>query len=375
MGKGLSYRLPGQCVNDGANSGLYFFKTVNMHMVWSSPTCSTQMESGFFACGSDPLLVPPKAGTEKYPPNFIPTSDSVVFGRPYGKSFTTPTELTALNGDPVYFSQNDIAPWKPTTYCPPPLNRYSRAGPAYNNCHLYGAMNRRKANNNNYTNRADYNFIDGFEVPYADYKEKLCGTGCPTQNWLIFSNPAQPLFTTVNEPFTISTHFEQCGQPCPSDPNNGGNLYVPFCAPMRARKENGDVIGEYTGLAVSAVFGMCSLAYGFARPYLPPNEWDPSTPPKPRVDSGRAFYSIEVSVYFTGNSTDPSYLLGSPLLGKYRYYLYSAPQNQKWKYPFRVLFQDTIYASNPMQIICNVINEGPLTFTLNASNQKVLVTY
>lgn len=374
MGKGYSLPLAGQCINDGNDSGLYFMKTVNMHVVWSSPTCSAQTDGGFFACGSSPFFTPPKPYTEPYPINYVPPSGSTSYGFIYGISENVPVTLTGLNGDPLYFSAGDLAPWLPKTYCPPPYNVYNRAGPAYTNCHCYGAMTRRPANNNNYANRANYDFIDGFEVPYADYNAKICGE-CKTKNWLIFSNPAQPLYTTVDEPFLISTHFEQSGSAAPSDSANGGNLYVPFCAPMNVRKEDGTIVGQYTGLAVSAVFGMASLAYGFANPYLPPNEWSPNPPPKPKVDSHRAFYSLELSTYFRGTSTDSSYVVGSPLLSRQRYWLYSGPNTGNWRYPFRIMFQTTLYATNPTTIRLNVLGGTTQDLTLNNTNQKILVTY
>lgn len=378
MGRGLSYKLRGQCINAGSDSGLYFFKTVNLNMVWSSPTCSAQTQGGFFACGSSPFFPPPneRPGTEGYPINYV-GNNGLVYGKSYGKSQFDPIELTTLTGNPVYFNATDFAPWRPVNYCPPPLNRESRSGPAFKNCHVYGAMTRRLANNNNYTGRAEYEFVDGFEVPYADYNIKLCGDGCPTKNWLIFSNPAQPLFSTVNQPFTILTHFEQSGEPAPSDPANGGNLYVPFCGNMNVRAEDGTVIGYYSGLSISAVFGMCSLAYGFADPYRPPDEWSPLPPPKPKADPARAWYSLEVSVYFRGVTTNPDPIgtLGSPLIGKFRYYLYSGLSTGNWRYPFRVLFQDTIYATNPMRVNCNIIGEAPQEIIINTTNQKALVSY
>lgn len=382
MGAGYSTYLQAECLNTPLNNNIDLFKTITSHVVFSSPDCSNQRESGFFGCQSSPLLSPPVPYTENIPENYIPVSETVVYGKLYGKTGNTnPVLLTALNGDPVYFNSTEFAPWTNVKYCPAPYNVYNRSGPAFENCHCYGSLQRKLNNNNTYQDRLYYDFIDsGVQVPHPDYTFKQCGTGCPTNNWLIFSQPATNFWTSIPEPFKITTHFEQSGSACPSSPSYGGNLYIPFCDNMPVRKSDGTLAGYYTGLAFSLVYGQCSVVFP-VRPYLPPDPYSPVPPPNtPEVDPKKAMWSVEMSTYFRGTSVDPGYEIGSPLLSKIRFWLYSlAPggpgQTRDWRFPFRILYQSSVYADYPTIIDCNVIGSGPYRITLNQTNVKVLITY
>lgn len=387
MGKGYSQYLRGDCLNTPENNNMALFKTVNAHLVFSSPECTNQRTSGFFACGSYPFLVPPVNYTEQIPQNYIPPGDTIVYGKLYGKSQdTTPITLKDLKGNDVYFNSTEIQPWLPVPYCPMPYNIYQRSGPAFTNCHCYGAMVRRLANNNNYENRANYEWVDAaMQLPYSGYAERfpVCGEGCTTTNWLIMSNPAMPMWTSNDNPLVITTHYEQSGYNCPSNASNGGNLYIPFCAPMNVREADGNLLGQYTGIGFSLIYGQGSIVFP-TRPYLPPDEWSPVPPPNtPEVNPRRAFWSLEVSYFFRGTSVDPvNKPLGSPLIGKMRFYLYSlAPggpgQSRDWRFPFRILFQQSIYGDFRTPIELNVLTSPVTTqvINVNMTNMKALVTY
>lgn len=381
MGMGYSTRINGQCVNSGNNSGVEFLRTVSFNIAFSSMNCTSGVDGNFLACGSSPLFVPPVAGTEPYPQNYIPPSGTMPFAPVYGLSDgTVAKQLTRLNGDPVWFTAADVAPWQGKFYCPPPYAVGKVYGPSFKSCTCYGSMEKKDPTTGNYQQRESYNFVDGFEVPDPDRMVKTCGQVCTTRNWLTMSGTGNdavvPIFSSVNQPFLIDTHYENCGETAPSNPNFGGDRFIPFCAPINCRLEDGTIIGQYTGICFSAVFGMANLAYGFANPYLPSDPFSPVPPPKPPVDSHRFFCSLELSTYFTGITTNAQYPLGSPLLTKVRYWLYSSVSITPWRYPLKIMFSSSIYLTNPFLIRMNVIGDpNPLDLKMNLTNQKVYVSY
>jgi len=381
MGSGYSNRLLGQCVNSGSNSGVEFLRTVSFNIAYSSMNCTSGVDGNYMACGSSPLFTPPVAGTEPYPQNYIPPSGTMPFCPIYGLSDgTIPVELTRLDGEPVWFTSADVAPWQGRSYCPPPYDRGKAYGPSFKSCTCFGSMEKKDPTTGMYVNRESYDFVDGFEVPDPDRQVKICGQGCPTRNWLIFSGAGNdaviPIFSSVAEPFKINTHYENSGESAPSSPNYGGDRFIPFCAPINCRRETGEVIGQYTGLCFSAVFGMSNLAYAFANPYLPSDPFTPLPPPKPPVDSHRFFASLELSTYFTGITSDGNFPLGSPLINKTRYWIYSSATITPWRYPLKIMFSSGIYLSNPFFIRMNVIGDPtPFDLKMNLTNQKVYVSY
>lgn len=380
--KGYAERLNANCFNNGANTGTNLLKTLSYHIVYSSPNCTAQLNGGFFACGSSDLLNPPVPYTRQYPPNYNPPSTSIVLGKKYGASSQTePTVLTRLDGVPVWFSNADLAPLKPVPYCPQPYNIYKRSGPAYQNCTAYGSLNRTNPTLPIPLNRKEYAFLDAFiTVPDPERNVKLCETGdkvCATNNWLTVAGLGDdlllPLFTTIPEPFLITTHYEQSKSPAPFDIN--GNSFIPFCNYLAARLETGEQIGYYSGICFSLIFSPAAITYGPVNPYLPQNEWSPVPPPKPPVDPHRAFYTLELSTFFRGHTTDVRFPIGSPLISKQRYYLYVGPENTNYQYPFRILFQESIYGSNPIQLTFNTVGAAPTTLPIDLTGQKVLITY
>lgn len=377
---GYAQRLNANCNNNGSNTGANLLKTLNYHIVFSSPTCTTPLEGGFFACGAD-SLTPTTPFTQKYPPNYNPPSGSTVLGKEYGSSSQTEsTILTRLDGEPVWFTQADLYPLRKVFFCPPPYAVYTRSGPAFSNCTCYGSLDRADPTKPIPTNRTNYKFLDAnITVPDPERNVKFCETGngiCATNNWLtvaaLGNDLLLPLFTSIPQPFTVQTHFEQSNSPAPF--NSLGENYIPFCENLACRLESGAQIGYYSGLCFSFIFSPGVITYGPINQYLPQNEWSPALPPKPVVDPHRAFYTCELSTYFRGHTTDPTYPVGSPLISKQRYYLYVGTENVRYQYPFRILFQESVYASNPFKITLNTIDASPTVFDLDFTGQKVLVT-
>ena len=379
---GYAERINANCFNNGNNTGTNLLKTLSYHIVYSSPNCSTPIDGGFFACGSSNLLVPPVPYTQPYPINYVPPSGSCVLGQIYGTSSQTePTTLTRLDGQPVWFTAGDMAPIDEKSYCPAPYNVAKRAGPAYPNCTAFGSLNRADPTDPIPTNRQYYEFLDAFlTVPDAERNINLCETGdkiCPTNNWLTVAGLGDdlllPLFTSIMNPFVITTHFEQSGTAAPY--NALGNGYIPFCANLNARLETGEIIGYYSGICFSLIFSPAAITYGPINQYLPQNNWNPAPPPRPPVDSHRAFYTLEMSTYYKGHTLDGNFPIGSPLISKQRYYLYVAPENTYYQYPFRILFAQGLQGSNPIKVTYNVIGTDPTTLDMNLTGQKVLITY
>jgi hypothetical protein len=121
---------------------------------------------------------------------------------------------------------------------------------------------------------------------------------------------------------------------------------------------------------------MSNLAYAFANPYLPSDPFSPLPPPTPPVDSHRFFASLELSIYFTGITSDGNFPLGSPLINKNRYWIYGSPTITPWRYPLKIMFSSGIYLSNPFFIRMNVIGDPtPFDLKMNLTNQKVYVSY
>jgi hypothetical protein len=242
-------------------------------------------------------------------------------------------------------------------------------------------MTRKLNNNNTYIDRLMYDWIDsGLEVPASDYGYKFCSEPCRTKNWLIMSHPATSLWTSIPEPFKITSHYEQSGSAVPSNAAYGGNLYIPFCDPMNVRAADGTLLGQYTGLSFVCIYGQASIVFPVI-PYLPPDPYSPVPPPNtPTVDPKKAFYSYEIWSFFRGTSVDPNVPLGSPLISKIRFWLYSlAPggpgQTRDWRYPFRIIYQSSVYADYPTNINCNIIGGATEQIIVNQTNIKGLITY
>jgi hypothetical protein len=386
MGKGFANRLSANCINKGLindqPSGLNFLRTVNYHIVFSSPNCTQSMPGGFFSCGSSDLLTPPSPYTRPYPINYVAPSGSMTQAFAYGKSSSTePTILRRLDGEQVYLTAADYAPLAPKPYCPAPYNIAKRAGPAFPIQSAFGSMQRRNPTLGNYPGRDNYDFLDASNtMPDVDRNVYLCETGdkrCDSNNWLIYSGQGNdavlPIYTNCANPFLITTHWEQSETAAPYSPL--GQDYLPFCDPIPARLLDGTIIGYYTGLCFSLIFGASVLAYGPFPQYLPSDPYSPLPPPKPPVDSHKAFYSVEIATFFRGQTTNANYPLGSPLLAKQRYWLYSGFNTPNWRFPFKFMCADSIYASNPFIIQVGVIGDTDKELTLNFSNQKVLITY
>lgn len=345
------------CLNQVANNFKPLFPFVNVHTVFSSPTCGQNRTSGIFGCKT--------SGTENIPISYT-FPNTLIQSKKYGVENKT-VNLKSYSNVDVYFNIADISSILPRQYCPSPFLTYT-SGPSLTTAHCYTHLKSRT----NYQDRLNYNFVDSsIQIPDNDLPDD-----CKTNNWLIFSNPAAKFYTNnITDPFKVISFYEQSGNSPSSDSTKGGNNYMPFCTPITARDQTGVALGQYTGLTFLYKFGQAINIVPF-RPYLP---YDPYTtiPNTTRVNPNALFYSLEVDVFWRGSNN----ILGSPLLNRIRYWFYSkAPggEGQPVAYydPFALIFKDTGFTYDwSFDLNLNIIGSAQQTITINLSNMQNLVTY
>lgn len=377
MGKGYSYRIEAECLENPVKNNMDFFNTINCHIAMHSPACG-QQNGGIFGCGTSMTGVP---STQPISVAYV-LPNELVLGKIYG-STNKDVSLMSRTSREVYFTNSDAVNYiLPREFCLPPYNRYKASGPPLQNAHCYQVLSRREFDQANYIKRLDHDFVDSYrEMPEEDItdRSRQCGDGCLSKNWLAFSHPAQDLYTTIPQPFLITTHFEQSGASPSQDTSGGGNNFMPFCAPIEAYVKNDagtpTKIGNYIGYSFVTIFGASNLTFPVKK-YLPFDEWDPE--PKPgRVRPTRSFYSIEVWIFMVGSNN----ALGSPLLNKIRFYLYSkAPgepgQRKNWTNPFIVCFQQGYGSGYSFNLNCRILGRTDTpTAVLNFTGMQILITY
>lgn len=357
---GIGYALTpvtAECLNTISNNMKPLFPFVNVHTVFSSPTCGQNRTSGIFGCKT--------SGTENIPISYI-TPNTLINGRKYGVENNT-VDLTMTDNTPVYFTLADLANILPRQYCPAPYLTFT-AGPSLSTAHCYAHL----LGKTNFNDRLQYDFVDSsIEIP-----QNALPDDCKTYNWLIYSNPGAKLYTNqVTDPFKVINFFEQSGNNPSSDSTKGGNTYMPFCSPINARKADGTLVGQYTGLTFLYKFGQAIPIISFM-PYLV-NDPYTTIPNTTRVNPAAIFYSLEVSVFWRASNAT----LGSPLLNRCRYWFYSkAPggdgQPAAYYDPFAILFKDNGLIDDwQFTMNLNVIGSAAQAITINLSNMQTLVTY
>lgn len=389
MGQGLSNRIRGNCLNFDPNQkrAKALYRTVTAHAVLSSSPCGQPRISMITGCNGNSFY-PNDPYKQFIPPQYI-TSNSVVNGLPYGSEQQT-VNLTDTKNNPIFFFPNDVTSIVSRNLCPPPYNRTFAAGPAVSNAHLFASLPRKFAPNNNYLNRENYEFVDS-NITIPTDKSKICGKGCETNNWLINiggrdattkNGGADFIYSNLNEPFKINTHFEDSGQRPPQSCVYGCSNLFPFCTPFNARIEDpenpGNYIlrGQYYGYTTSMIFSPAVHVFP-QKPYLVEDPYNNNPQNKPLINPKNVMYSIEVSVFLAGSNAD----LGSPLLTRIRYwFIQSVFQIKNYYEPFQILFKQPGFNYDYyIDLNANIVNPDktitPITIPINFSNLQVLVTF
>jgi hypothetical protein len=372
MGKGYGQLIRADCFNTLERNSIPLFRTVQAHAVMSSFTCGQPTTSTVTGCNGNAFF--PLLTDRQFIPVQYVLGNSMLYATFYGKN-TDAVNLTDIEGKPVYMTRATANTLLPRELCPALYNRTKAQGPSIKNAHAFMPMVRKFNYDNEYIDRLNYDWVNSIkQLPEAPFNKTLCGEGCKIDDWLAFKHPATSLWTTIPEPFRITTHFEQSGSTVPNNPIHYANDYYPFCTNIPIKKADGTSYGNYTGYCTVMIFGECQHVFP-VKPYLPidPYETDYNNP-KPIIPQA-AMYSLEVLWFWVSDNP----LLGSPLLSKIRYYLYSkAPaQVPNWTSPFQVMFsQSGIPTNYNFDVNLNVLRE-PCTdkITLNLSNLKILVTY
>jgi hypothetical protein len=369
MGRSYGKYIRGDCFNTIQRNSGPLLRTLTAHTVMGSFTCGQPTQSTITGCNGNAFF---PADTDK---QFIPQQyifgNSLVLARFYGDK-TPLVNLTDIDGNPVFFTQATVNTLKPRQLCPPLYNRTFAQGPSISNSHLFASMPRKFNYDNEYVDRLNYEWTDALvQMPIAPYDEQICGPGCTIRDWLAVLHPATSLYTSIPEPFKITTHYEQSGSPVPNNPIYYANNYLPFCTPIPVKKADGTAFGNYTGYSTVMIFGESRHVFP-AKPYLPPDPYNNEMPPK-QINPAAVIYSMEVWWFFVADNP----LLGSPLLSKIRYYYYSTnPSTPLYYTPFQIMFSQTgIPSSFDFGVNFNVLNKPcPELITLNLSNLRILVT-
>jgi len=390
MGRGYNNSITGQCINTILNNNIRILRTCTTHVAFSSPT-GNNYNSGVFTCGQnksyfDGTPFTPYYGTQQIPDFYTPPSAAIKRASyTYGQT-SNAVQLVTYLGDPVYFCEADLEPWRPRAmYVPNNIYNLFAQGPALQSSHAWDVLQRKQNNNNTYIDRKDYDFVNGYlikpttsttttEAPPATSTttpepEKFC----ELDNWLIYGHPATPLWTNLSEPFVATQYYEQSGEFPPRQSALGGQNFMPFCSPVPARDYDGNILGNYIGYSFSFKFGQATMAFP-VRPYLPTDPDSPFLPP-PFVNPRQAFYSMEVDVFLTSDNDD----LASPLLNRKRYWLYvkdglSGSGALVWE-PYFGMLLGPMNSMWYFDVVFNYINNsGSETIKFNLSDMNVLVS-
>jgi len=390
MGKGYSIRINGECITQHFDNKLEFFKTINAHVVMYSPPYSTNPRNGgAYGCKSNQFY-PAQPYIEQIPASYKYSSSSLVRAGAYGKSsaYEFMDLRTRSTGESVYFTQANFDKIKPRPYVPyqNPIDIKYAQGPAVSCAHAFLALKRKMANQNVYDGRLNHDFVDSIyyprneqdlntiDMPFCDAEK-----GGLSKNWLSFVHPANFLFTSVPEPFKIFNYYEDCGLSASTNSNYGGFNFMPFCSPLSTTNFDGTKdFGQYKGFTFVILFGQNAINFPIKK-YMPENPMSTSPTP-PKIDPTRAMYGCEIWTFLATDNAS----LGSPLIGRVRYWLYSlAPfkfeeQFTNWREPFRILFAGPSYnaPSYSFNINVRVLNNLSVqNIVIDLSGLQVLVTY
>jgi hypothetical protein len=386
MGRGYAIKTNGECVHFWERNNANFFKTINTHITFGSFTGCPNGNSGIYGCKGNRFFAN-TPGIEPIPPSMMPTG--VAKGPVYGKSKNTILLKTRSTQELVYFDSSSWDLIKPRQRCPiypgQTSARLDVQGPAFSNAHAICTLSRKMADQNNYVNRLDHNFVDGYSLPYdPENKPKpKCGEEDSgyTNKWLIFTHPATNLYTSIPEPFKIKDYYEESGSVPSQNPNYGGINFMPFCQPLSVYNyDKSKYFGQYLGLTFVIIFGQNAHAFPVKR-YLPDNYYI-TEPNPPKIDPTKALHGLELWAFWTASSPG----LGSPLIGKIRFWFHSmAPgketdgEGRDWIEPFMINFSSTTISAaseNVYVLDSRVINQNTITpLNLNLSGLQVFVTY
>jgi hypothetical protein len=386
MGRGYAIKTNGECVAYWERNNANLFKTVNAHITFGSFTGCPNGNGGIYGCkGNSFFANTPYIQT-------IPASmlaNGVPRGPIYGKSNTNITLKTKSTNEIVYFDNESWDAIKPRQRCLLyPGQREPRLdvqGPAVQNAHALCTLSRKLAPVNEYVNRFDHDFVDGYEIPFflpGDEKPK-CGSedGGFTNKWLVFTHPATSLYTTVPEPFKINNYYEECGLSPSQNANYGGINFMPFCKPLNVYNyDKSKWYGSYLGYTFVLIFGQNAHTFPIKK-YLPDDYYSTQPPPLPKIDPTKALYGLELWAFWVANNSG----LGSPLIGKVRLWFYSvAPgkedeNGREWISPFMINFSTTTPSAaseNTWILNPRIANQSTVTpLNINLSALQIFVTY
>lgn len=371
MGKSYSVRIRGDCVNVPQDNNMMLFKTVNCHIVCSSPNCNP-FESGLMGCKASNFS-PMTPYTEVIPEGYV-FPNSLNMGRKYGGDTTDKSmQLKTPSGKYIYFNSSDYDKIKKRSYCP--YYRGYAQGPAVQSAHCFVDLQRKLNNVNTYENRLEYDFVDAYQT-IPEGADPVCGKGCKTNNWLGFVHPAASLYTSITEPFRISNFYEESGESPSTNSSLGGFNFIPFCSSITARDSDGTALGSYIGYTFVAIFGLNCSNFPCKR-YLPEDPYDTAPTNKRKINPRMAIYGLELWAFWVGAGG-----IGSPLISKHRFWFNSlAPGNMgqisNWMKPFAILFKTPgFYGGNSKIVNCRVLNQPDVKdIEINLTNLQGLITY
>lgn len=382
MAKGWNNGIVGTCVNTLLNNNVRLHRTVTSHVVMNSPT-GVGFDSGTFACGRNAPFTA-ELGTRIIPDMYTFPNGSVFRAQGYYGQTSSPVQLVTYGDDPVFFCEDDLVWWRKRDLYQPNLYRMYASGPALQSSHAWQALQRKPAYANTYLDRFNYSFLDAASpikptTTSTTTPEPGPGTTttpapepppCQLNDWMVFQHPASPLWTNLTEPFVATKWYEQSGQMPVRASQLGGENFMPFCNPLPARRQDGEVLGSYVGYGFSLMFGQNTNAFP-VRPYLPRDPNSP-LPNPPFVQPTNAFYGVEMLVYIISD-TDA---LASPCIGRKRWWMYSnAGQSGgfTWFDPYFAILFGSMNSMWMFDVVFPYYQGGSESIKFNLSDLTVLV--
>jgi hypothetical protein len=297
MNEFVAEQLSGSCISSVVAGQA--FPSISLHILYYTTETTAPVTNQTGLCDNKMILKHDAAG-----------KNAVLYGSndhsPEGFDFP-------ISG--IKFDLLDVSKWDAKVITPYSIPAYTVSfdGPRFREPNTYIRLTKRDQVANPFA---------GSDVVYwTDANDQTFG-----QDWLGNAIPGGWCFTNrgIPEPMLGTIYFEDAKKATdpPNEVDRSKTLinenWTPFCEALPVYNSNGSLIGSFDGLAWIAFFNTAVVKNPMEPPldstYIGP-------PPMPKLDPKRQILNLEIWIYLTKNSSDPS--MKSPKIASLRYWTYT----------------------------------------------------
>ena len=237
----------------------------------------------------------------------------------------------------VWFDADDLVPWNWRQVGM--FSNFQTSGPPIEKFHMAIPIRRRlkkptTPNNESYFGRDTWDFVNASAPIYGQ------------NDWIGALHPAHYFWTNVgvSEPFTVVDYYEQSGDSPPALDLN--QWRINFCDPMPIRKQDGTIMGHYTGYTAIHYFSLAYVHFSealqrvclpnqsstFTSVFLPENYHISVIPPavRPKIKTQNQLFQMETSIFMIAETLPGFPQIKSPRIGTMRWWHYADPMVNPW---------------------------------------------